>query len=167
MARKVDTQTLSTVPALLSRFDAANLGLIHFACHNTFETSAPSASRIMMEGQPFEPVFLEQHAGRFGEAAPLVFMNACRTDGQAPVYTTMEGWASSFLRAGAAAFVGSLWEVVDRSAITYAHEFYRAAFSGDTLGEASWKARAAIREEPGDPTWLAYSLYGDPAATVI
>jgi hypothetical protein len=166
-ARKVDIQTLSTVRALLSRFDAANLGLIHFACHNAFDASAPSASRILMGGQPFEPVFLEEHAGRFGEAAPLVFMNACRTDGQAPVYTTMEGWASSFVRAGAGAFLGSLWEVVDSSASTYAHEFYRAALSGDTLGEASRKARAAIREEPGDPTWLAYTLYGDPDATII
>jgi len=166
-ARNVATQTLGTVPALLGRFEAANTGLIHFACHNAFEASAPNASRIIMEGQPFEPVFLEQHAGRFGEAAPLVFMNACRTDGQAPMYTTMEGWASSFLRAGAGAFVGSLWEVVDRSASTYAQEFYRAALSGDTLGESSRKARAAIREEPGDPTWLAYTLYGDAAATIV
>jgi pimeloyl-ACP methyl ester carboxylesterase len=166
-AKSVATQTLGTVPALLERFEAANIGLIHFACHNAFEASAPSASRIMMEGQPFEPVFLEQHAGRFREAAPLVFMNACRTDGQAPMYTTVEGWASSFLRAGAGAFVGSLWEVVDSSASTYAQEFYRAALSGDTLGEAGRKARATIREEPGDPTWLAYTLYGDAAATIV
>ena len=48
--------------------------------------------------QPFEPVFLEQHAGRFATAAPLVFMNACRTDGQAPLYTTIDGWALSFLQ---------------------------------------------------------------------
>ena len=30
-----------------------------------------------------------------------------------------------------------------------------------------WVARLVIRDEPGDPTWLAYSLYGDPDATVI
>jgi CHAT domain-containing protein len=96
-----------------------------------------------------------------------VFMNACRTDGQAPLYTRLDGWALSFLGAGTGSFVGSLWEVVESSASLYAQEFYRSALSGDTLGEAARKARAAIREEPGDPTWLAYALYGDPAATVV
>jgi hypothetical protein len=56
--------------------------------------------------------------------------------------------------------------VVDSSASTYAQEFYRAALAGDPLGAAAKKARDAIRDEPGDPTWLAYTLYGDPAARV-
>ena len=165
-SKNVGTQTIATLPALLERFDAADFGMLHFACHNAFDASAPNASRVMIESQPFEPVFLTQHKGRFDQA-PLVFMNACRTDGQAPLYTTVEGWALSFLTAGAGAFVGSLWEVVDSSASTYAQEFYRAAFAGDSLGEAARKARDAIREEPGDPTWLAYTLYGDPGATVV
>jgi CHAT domain-containing protein len=92
-------------------------------------------------------------------------LNACRTDGQAPLYTTVEGWAASFLRAGAGAFIGSLWEVADTSASTYAQEFYRAAIGGATLGESARRARDAIRDNPGDPTWLAYTFYGDPAAT--
>jgi CHAT domain-containing protein len=95
-----------------------------------------------------------------------VSLNACRTDGQAPLYTTIEGWAASFLRADAGAFIGSRWEVADISASAYAQEFYRAALGGHTLGEAAHKARDAIRDSPGDPTWLAYSLYGDPAVTV-
>ena len=95
-----------------------------------------------------------------------MFLNACRTDGQAPLYTTVEGWAASFLRAGAGAFIGSLWEVVDTSASTYAQQFYQAALAGHTLGESARQARDAIRDNPGDPTWLAYTLYGDPAATV-
>jgi len=165
-AQNIATTTIADLPALLGLLRKGGFGLLHFTCHNAFATGAPNACRIMLGSQPFEPVFLEQHAGRFTTAAPLVFMNACRTDGQAPLYTTIDGWALSFLRAGAGAFVGSLWEVVDSSAATYAQEFYRAALSGDTLGEAARKAREAIRQEPGDPTWLAYTLYGDPAATV-
>ena len=68
-------------------------------------------------------------------------------------------------RSVAGAFIGSLWEVVDTSASTYAQEFYRAALVGHTLGESARQARDAIRDNPGDPTWLAYTLYGDPAAT--
>ena len=29
-----------------------------------------------------------------------------------------------------------------------------------------WRARDAIRDNPAAPTWLAYTLYGNPAATV-
>jgi hypothetical protein len=34
-----------------------------------------------------------------------------------------------------------------------------------TLAEAVWRARTAIRQ-PNDPTWLAYSLFARPNATV-
>lgn len=156
---------ITDLPSLLQTFERGDVGLLHFSCHNAFARAAPNASRILLGSQPFEPVFLEAHAGRF--AAPLVFLNACRTDGQAPLYTTVEGWASHFLRAGAGAFIGSLWEVADTSASIYAQEFYRAALAGQTLGEAARQARDVIRSMPGDPTWLAYTLYGDPAAIVV
>jgi hypothetical protein len=162
--RGMAPRRIGDLPGLLQAFQHGDLGLLHFSCHNAFARGAPNASRIMLAGQPFEPVFLEQHAGRF--AGPLVFLNACRTDGQASLYTTIEGWAAGFLRAGAGAFIGSLWEVVDASASTYAQAFYRAALGGHTLGESARQARDAIRDNPADPTWLAYTLYADPTATV-
>ena len=130
--RGLAARRIGDLPGLLQAFQQGDLGLLHFSCHNAFARGAPNASRILLAGQPFEPVFLEAHAGRF--AGPLVFLNACRTDGQAPLYTTVEGWAASFLRAGAGAFIGSLWEVVDTSAATYAQQFYQAALGGHTLG---------------------------------
>jgi hypothetical protein len=162
--RGLAPRRVGDLPALLQAFQQGDFGLLHFSCHNAFARGAPNASRMLLASQPFEPVFLEQHAGRF--AGPLVFLNACRTDGQAPLYTTVEGWAASFLRAGAGAFIGSLWEVTDTSASTYAQQFYQAALAGRTLGESARQARDAIRDSPADPTWLAYTLYGDPAATV-
>jgi hypothetical protein len=162
--RGLTARRIGDLPALLQAFQRGDIGLLHFSCHNAYARGAPNASRILLEGQPFEPVFLEQHAGRF--AAPLVFLNACRTDGQAPLYTTVEGWAASFLQTGAGAFIGSLWEVTDTSASTYAQQFYQAALAGHTLGESARQARDAIRDNPADPTWLAYTLYADPTATV-
>lgn len=159
-------QPVTDLTSLLELFAKADFSVLHFACHNTFQPDTPDASRVLFGSQPLQPVFLKQHAERFRETSPLVFMNACRTDGQAPVYTRLDGWALSFLAAGAGAFIGSLWEVVDHSAGAYAKEFYRAALGGATLGDAAKQAREAIREEPGDPTWLAYTLYGDPGATI-
>jgi hypothetical protein len=163
-ARGLAARHIGDLLGLLQAFQRGDLGLLHFSCHNAFARGAPNTSRILLGSQPFEPVFLEQHAGRF--ASPLVFLNACRTDGQAALYTTVEGWAASFLRAGVGAFIGSLWEVVDTSAATYAQHFYQAALAGATLGESARQARDAIRDNPADPTWLAYTLYADPTATI-
>jgi CHAT domain-containing protein len=78
-------------------------------------------------------------------------------------YTWLAGWAKSFLTAGAGAFIGSLWEVRDSSAGHFAEEFYRSLLGGVPLGYAMKQARTAIQNEPGDPTWLAYTLYGNPS----
>jgi hypothetical protein len=85
-------------------------------------------------------------------------LNICRTDGQVPLHTMMERRAVSLLTVGAGAVIGSLGEVTDTSASTYAQEFYGAALSEYTLGEA----RDAIRGNRGDPTWLACTLYSSP-----
>lgn len=94
-------------------------------------------------------------------------MNACGSAGEAANYTQLVGWADSFLSAGAGAYVGSLWEVRDSSASTFAEAFYTQILAGSTLGDAMVKARKAIQDIPGDPTWLAYSLYGNPNARVM
>ncbi len=81
--------------------------------------------------------------------------------------TQMIGWAKQFMGAGAGAFVGSLWDIRSSSAQAFAEAFYHALIADHaTLGEASLKARQAIRDETGDPTWLAYSIYGNPSATI-
>jgi hypothetical protein len=152
---------------LLKLLERADFGLLHFACHNAFLRNTPTASFIKMGDKPFQPSFLNQHLEHFRPRSPLVFMNACRTDGMAGNYTRLAGWADRFLSAGAGAFIGTLWEVRDTAAGPFADAFYRAFGSGANLGEALRQARLAIRDRPGDPTWLAYTLYGDPAATLV
>jgi CHAT domain-containing protein len=98
---------------------------------------------------------------------PLVFLNACRTAGEAPWLAETMGWAKQFMRAGAGAFVGSLWAVRSSAARTFAEAFYDALVTqGLALGTASLRARQSIADEAGDPTWLAYAIYGHPAAAV-
>ena len=96
----------------------------------------------------------------------MVFINACRSLGQVPSYNKLDGWAEKFMHAGAAAFIGSLWEVSDGMAREFAQELYRHLLDGDHLGEAVMAARRSVAAEPGDPTWLAYAVYGDPQARV-
>ena len=71
--------------------------------------------------------------------------------------------AEFFVRSGASAFVGALWEVNDRLAAQFAIQFYERLWVGDTLGEAFHAAREELRkQDPSNPTWLAYTLYADP-----
>ena len=99
-------------------------------------------------------------------SAPIVFINACRSAGSSATYNRLDGWASKFLEAGAGAFIGSLWAVSDGTAREFAEELYRQLQAGSSLGEAVMQARKVAARHLDDPTWLAYTVYGDPRATV-
>jgi hypothetical protein len=158
------SKPVAELSELLDLLNTSSFNLLHFACHNTFRFDSPLLSSIMLGNLPFQPTFLASLHLR--EQDPLVFMNACRTAGEAPSYTRLGGWATSFVAAGAGAFVGSQWEVRDDSASSFAECFYQGLRNKLTLGEAALKARNSIADRPGDPTWLAYSVYGDPSATL-
>ena len=157
---------VSHLDELMDLLDTADVGLLHFACHNSF-SAQQGGSAIAMEGGAFVPLMLNSTAERRRLAGrhPLVFVNACRSAGVAPEYTRMTGWASQFLRAGAGAFVGTLWPVSSDRAAGFAEAFYAELTAGAALGTASQRARRAVADA-ADPTWLAYTTYGDPAATI-
>ncbi|HJP77724.1 MAG TPA: CHAT domain-containing protein [Pseudonocardiaceae bacterium] len=149
---------------LLDKLDATDCGPLHFACHNSF--SADAGSAIAMNGGPFVPALLNSATIRHSLAStsPLIFLNACRTAGTVTEYHRMTGWAQQFMAAGAGAFVGTLWPVRSDSASAFARSFYTFLDDGEPLGRAALLARrSALRDGP-DPTWLAYTVYGDPQA---
>lgn len=141
-----------------------NFGLLHFACHNEFVLDRGSA--INFGGRSFTTTSMETAKVdlTLNSYAPLVFINACRSAGLVATYNRLDGWAEAFLQAGAAAFIGSQWAVGDRTARKFAELFYQSLKGGATLGEAATSARRTISECGGDPTWLAYSVYGNPRA---
>ena len=156
---------IADLGALLDLIDSGNIGLLHFACHNTFRADV-GGSAIAMGGGPFVPAMLSRAVTlrALAKRRPLVFINACRSAGAVPEYTEMTGWAQQFMAAGAGAFVGTLWAVRSDSARAFAAAFYSRLAAGATLGEAARSARADANREADDPTWLAYTVYGDPAA---
>ena len=153
---------------LISELEVPCFDLLHFACHNTFSPGEPLSSYIAMNGSSFSPDMLSGIGKKTLESlSPLVFMNACRTAGSAPTYTQLSGWANAFLDFGAAAFIGSLWEIRDSSAAEFAEGVYNSLLAEETLGEAVLQARQKRYDDDGDPTRLAYVLYGDPNASVL
>jgi CHAT domain len=141
--------------------------VLHFASHNQFTDTGGSV--LGMEGGPFRPSDLAVAVQKRGlsAASPLIFFNACRTAGEIPGLGHMMGWAKQFMGAGAGAFLGTLWAVRSSSAKVFADAFYQAFVTQRLpLGPASVQARQAISADDSDPTWLAYSIYGNPSATI-
>jgi hypothetical protein len=126
-------------------------------------------SRVMatyLQFQQDDLAFKVQQNG-LADVSPLVFLNACRTAGDIPGLLQLVGWARQFMGAGAGAFIGSLRAVRSSSAKAFAEAFYRAMITDQMpLGAASLRARQAIANDPGDPTWLAYTVYGNPSASI-
>ncbi|MDG4839098.1 CHAT domain-containing protein [Micromonospora sp. WMMD967] len=159
-----DSAPITRADELLALINSGELGATHFACHNTFSSDG---SFIDLDGGRFKPALLAEASIRkaLTETGPLVFINACRSAGVAPTYTRMLGWAQQFMSSGAGAFVGTLWAVRSDSSARFATAFYESLAGGATLGAAALAARVGQQDDPLDPTWLAYTVYGDPFAT--
>lgn len=165
-ANVIDGGVLTERAALTALIEEGHPGLLHFACHNAF---TGNGSCVTMADGPFDPIDLASAAQlrTLRTHRPLVFFNACRSAGEIDWFGESLGWAPQFLNAGAGAFVGTLWPVRSQSALQFAEAFYDELIAdGQPLGHASLAARQTIRDlHGGDPTWLAYAVYGSPAAT--
>jgi hypothetical protein len=164
--RQPPGEVISELTPLEDLIAAGDFGLLHFACHNTF--APDEGSSIRLGNVRFTPTLMNRAAANkvLERSAPTVFINACRSAGYKATYNQLDGWASKFLNAGAAAFIGSLWAVSDGAAREFAQELYGRLQEGSSLGEAVGHARKAAADQPDDPTWLAYTVYGDPRATL-
>ncbi|MCP4545557.1 MAG: CHAT domain-containing protein [bacterium] len=99
---------------------------------------------------------LNSEVRRLGIARPLVFVNACRSG---------RGMAQAFLEASAGAFIGSQWALSNDAQFFFAQAFYERFMTGFPIGEATRWARARVRKAcPGDPSWLAYTVFAHPLA---
>jgi hypothetical protein len=169
LGEKQPEAVISALTPLLVTILKGDFGLLHFACHNNYEPVAGVS--ITLDDRQFTPALLNTAVIErvLARSAPIIFINACRSAGVAAKYNNLDSWASKFLKAGAAAFIGSLWAVSDDTAPRFAQKVYSQLKSGTSLGSAVMQARkqALSQSGEGDPTWLAYTVYGNPRATTV
>lgn len=159
----------STIGDLSNLNDLVEMGgfdLLHFAAHNVNVPQSLGGAYVPFGHQRWDITFLGAvPPNKYKSRNPLVFMNACTTSGTSAMYTELSSWADRFLKCGSGAFIGTLWEVRDTSARMFSEAFYAELMQGETLGRAMQVARTKLRNaNPGDPTPLAYTLYGNPLA---
>ncbi|HKH44329.1 MAG TPA: CHAT domain-containing protein [Thermoanaerobaculia bacterium] len=156
---------------LLGFLESGNAEALHFLGHGVFQVERADDSTIPLpDGSTFRPSDLEGPlADRIGQAKPLVVLNACWGAQQGWSLTRIGGWAAHWVGvAGCGAFIAPLWPVRDKVALAFTQGFYGALAQGATLGHAGLKARQHLREtQPGDPSALAYVVYGHPNARVL
>jgi hypothetical protein len=167
-ARRVNmnVSTDSEYDKVLGSLRSGGFDLLHFSTHGRYDQTHPNLSGIMLEqGIELKPEFISGLATTFGRAKPLVVLNACQTGAQGFSLTGIGSWATRFLDAGASSFIGTLWSVSDETAFRFTQNLYQQLSAGAALGQAVQEARKRS-QQPGDPSWLAYSLYGYPNSHV-
>ena len=167
---------IEVAPPITTRadfLDAAEQGgvqLFHFATHGNFNQAFVDESPIVLQGDPLFPSDLTRRRARgLRRERPLIFLNTCHGARVGFNLTGLGGWAQRLVdQLGVTAFVGAQWEVHDELASKFARTFYEELWAGKTLGEAFHSARQRIRTiQRANPTWLAYTLYGDPNSRIL
>jgi chaperonin GroEL len=154
---------------LCERLEAGDFDLFHFAGHSTSkDPSAPGALELSSQD-----AFSLNHMGNVAGQSmrrfrPVIFLNACGSADTGGGRTLFDSWAEAFIRRGAGAFIGSLWNIRSSIANKFGEEVYRAVQAGEarTLGQAVDLARKRSVRDPADPTRLAYALYGKDDAEI-
>jgi tetratricopeptide (TPR) repeat protein len=144
----------ATRPNLLNALQSGAYTLIHYSGHAEGQQANSEPGLRLADG-----LLNPQSLANALPKAPLIFLNACRS-AQTATGATL---ASALLQAGARACVGASWPVSDAAAADFSATFYQRLLRGELVGEALWQARLAlVAQHPNDPTWAAYTLYGDP-----
>lgn len=166
----------ATIEDLLEALKSGHYDGWHFSGHGSAHDTNPDQAKLVLDGGDLlRPENLCGESENLGLGQPLVFLNACQSGQGGLSLTGIGGWAVRFLGAaasekypeyGAAAFIGTYWEIDDQAALDFARAFYtRLLEEKQTIGEAMKAARLAIRKS-GDTNWLAYTVFAHPLATL-
>ena len=138
----------------------------HFIGHGVVRGAAPDRWGLALED--YEVLTVSDLLGLarpLDVNRPLVFLNTCHGARSGLSLMDASGLASAFVAAGAGAVIASHWALYDGRGGDFAGLFYRFFLKGLPIGEAVRRARLALRKAcPGDPTWLAYSVFAHPLA---
>jgi hypothetical protein len=148
---------------------APPVGIFHFAGHGSVSGSSPAerAFVLRLEDRNLNSVEWRGATSQSEGRPALYFFNACDVGTAESVARVVSGWAPAILDTGAAGYIGGLWTLRDEAAARFAQTFYRSlGMSGQgekttrSVAEAIRTSRALFFDT-GDPTYLAYVLYGD------
>jgi CHAT domain-containing protein len=151
----------AAVDQLLNRVD---LQIVHFTGHGTWDshTNADLSTLRLENDEEIPAMSFARNA--LGTASPILYLNACTAGRIGQVLGRSGGFAANCLDAGWSGVIAPYWKVYDPKAFEFSIALYTKLKLGRAVGEALQEIR---RDNPDDPTALAYSYFGDPWARVL
>jgi hypothetical protein len=160
--------------------DTTRYDVLHYAGHARFDGTGHGRGGFLLDDDQL--VTAEDLSSR-RYLPTVVVANACQSARTGPGANPFAGGSQTIdlvtglLRAGVRGLVGSMWNVDDIAAKTFADAFYGGLLGagdgdggrGSTIGAAVARARAAVAERHGadEPAWAGYALYGSPWLRLI
>ena len=141
--------------------------IVHYAGHADYNPNLSDKSGWRIGKNHFTAKDIDRMTNS-GAMPSLIFSNSCQS-------ARTQQWsfhnidqdeslnlANAFMRSGVRHYLGTFWEIPDHAGKAFALPFYKALFSGKTIGKAIKEARKKCIETDGPPIGVAYVLYGDP-----
>jgi hypothetical protein len=153
-------------PQTLSFYNELRTGgfsAFHIACHSDYDSNL-ELCEICLEDGRVSAMSIKGNKTTFGKETSLFFLNTCgiaRPQRGFSTATGAFGFVPALLKANVKAVICTHWDVSDEKAAEFTKVFYKDLVSGKCIGDAFQNARWAIRSA-ADPTWLSYTLFGDP-----
>jgi CHAT domain len=162
LARLFPGIVLSVTPAnlkgTLDLFKESGVQVLHFSGHGEVNPTNPDLNKILLEnGEEFDALKLV--GAKLCLSQPVIYMNACSVGNVGETVGRAGGFASNFVSNGCSGVIAPLWPINDRRSMEFAIALYRKLQLGRSIGEALQELRD---ENEMDPTYLAYTYFGDP-----
>lgn len=119
-------------------------GILHIAAHSVADPADAGHSRLLLSDSP---LLASELTERQLDQLELVVLSACSSaQGELIAGEGIEGLTSTFLKAGAANVIGTLWPVPDEVAAQWSSVFYEELGSSVSIERAVGAANAAIED---------------------
>ena len=145
-----------------------NKDILHFSCHGVFDYDDPLSSGILLYNEKYpkiRDVLTAREIFNLKINAELVTLSACETGiNETKPGDELIGLTRSFLYAGVASVVVSLWSVEASSTRKLMHEFYEQLKDGKDKATALQQAQIKIMKTKGYEHpyyWGAFVLIGN------
>ena len=142
--------------------------IVHYAGHAKYDAQNPSESGWLLSDGMLKASEIAAMGGHQPMPA-LVFSNACQS-GLSDEWSAHDqeqrifGLANAFLLSGVQHYIGTFWEIADKTSSQFAMGLYAFIAEGEDIGTAFRKTRRALIDTGKEESlvWANYMLYGDP-----
>lgn len=158
---QIERMQTATLAELQHRLREKDYHILHFIGHGGFDEQKNESTLVLEDeahmGRPASATFLGTLL-HDAKTIRLVVLNACE-GGRTSHVDPFAGAAQGLLRQGVPAAVAMQFEITDRAAIIFSHEFYAAIASGYPVDSAVVEARKAIYADQNVLEWGTPVLY--------